>query len=699
MARTLLVIPASQEVGLTAACMGLVRAFDRRGVSVGYVKPIEQRISSSSDVEDHSCALIRLISTLNPPKPLESTHVEDRLVEGAIDDVMEEIIAIAEPMDTQHDVLIAQGLMPGPGLVYSSQMNLAMAKALDADVILVGTARVGNEVFTPDRVADLMSMTGIPYHAGEDVRIVGCIVNRVQDDDPETLQALRDALSTHQMRLVGTSIDRPELTWLRTRDIANRIHAHVLHEGDMSRRVAEVIVCAQSATHVLPLIKENRLLIVPGDRDDVIMAACLSALNGTRIAGLLLTAGVIPNAALWQATSAARDAQLPILSVSDYTYPTALTVNNINPQVSADDVERAEDLTSTVADGIDQDWLSSVIDHSDEVVARRLSPAAFRYHLTIAARDANKRIVLPEGAEPRTLEAAAICEERGIARCVLLAHPDEVADVARRNGLTLPESLEVIDPESISSRYVSRLVELRSHKGMTEGMAINQLADPITVGTMMLEAGEVDGLVSGAVHTTAHTIRPALQIVRTAPGAKIVSSIFFMLLPDDVLVYGDCAVNPDPSAEELADIALQSAASARAFGISPRVAMISFSTGESGSGSDVEKVAAATRLVQELDPTLAVDGPLQYDAAAVVSVGKSKRPGSSVAGRANVFIFPDLNTGNTTYKAVQRSAEVVSIGPMLQGLAKPVNDLSRGALVEDIVYTISLTAIQAAHAK
>jgi len=253
----------------------------------------------------------------------------------------------------------------------------------------------------------------------------------------------------------------------------------------------------------------------------------------------------------------------------------------------------------------------------------------------------------------------------------------------------------VLDPQAVAERYVAPLAELRQHKGWTEDVAREHLADPVTVGTMMLRLGEVDGLVSGAVHTTASTVRPALQIIGPKPGARLVSSVMFMCLPDEVVVYGDCAINPQPDAEDLADIAIQSAASARIFGIEPRVAMISFSTGTSGRGLDVDKVAEATRIAREREPDLAVDGPLQYDTAAIASVGQAKRPGSPVAGRASVFVFPDLDTGNTTYKAVQRSALVVSIGPMLQGLAKPVNDLSRGALVEDIIYTIALTAIQA----
>ena len=310
---------------------------------------------------------------------------------------------------------------------------------------------------------------------------------------------------------------------------------------------------------------------------------------------------------------------------------------------------------------------------------------------------AQKTIVLPEGDEPRTVVAASICAERGMARCVLIAKPESVQAVAAQQGVTLGDNITIIDPAAVREKYVARLVELRKAKGMTEDQAREALEDGVMLGTMMLEAGEVDGLVSGAVHTTANTIRPPLQIIKTAPGASMVSSVFFMCLPDQVLVYGDCAIVPNPTADELAQIAIQSNDSAKAFGIEPRVAMISYSTGSSGSGADVEKVKEATAKVRELRPDILVDGPLQYDAAAVESVGKQKAPNSPVAGQASVFIFPDLNTGNTTYKAVQRSANAISMGPVLQGMRKPVNDLSRGALVDDIVYTIAITAVQAAH--
>ncbi|RLR17337.1 phosphate acetyltransferase, partial [Sodalis-like symbiont of Bactericera trigonica] len=350
-----------------------------------------------------------------------------------------------------------------------------------------------------------------------------------------------------------------------------------------------------------------------------------------------------------------------------------------------------------VASHIDNGWIESLSSSSER--PRRLSPPAFRYQLTELARQAGKRIVLPEGDEPRTVKAASICAERGIAHCVLLGNPDEIQRVATVQGVTLGDGIEIIDPEVAREKYVARLVELRKSKGMTEVVAREQLEDNVVLGTLMLEQGEVDGLVSGAVHTTANTIRPPLQLIKTAPGSSLVSSVFFMLLPEQVLVYGDCAINPDPTSEQLAEIAIQSADSAAAFGIEPRVAMISYSTGNSGAGSDVEKVREATRLAQEKRPDLVIDGPLQYDAAIMADVALSKAPNSPVAGQATVFIFPDLNTGNTTYKAVQRSADLISIGPMLQGMRKPVNDLSRGALVYDIVYTVALTAIQSKQAE
>ncbi|MDR2581239.1 MAG: phosphate acetyltransferase [Fibromonadaceae bacterium] len=326
---------------------------------------------------------------------------------------------------------------------------------------------------------------------------------------------------------------------------------------------------------------------------------------------------------------------------------------------------------------------------------RRMSPPEFRNFLIKKAQKYKMRIVLPEGAEPRIVRAAILALQRQIAIPILLAKRADVEKTAATLCMNLPPDLEIIDPENIATKYVSKLAELRKHKGVTEEDAKKMLQSSVWVATMMVKTGDAEGLVSGAAHSTADTVRPALMIIKPHAGTSIISSVFFMCLPTQILVYGDCAINPNPNADELAQIAIQCADTARDFGIAPRVAMLSYSTGESGKGEGVNKVKEATMKVKELRPDIEIDGPMQYDAAIMESVAHTKAPGSKIAGRATVFVFPDLNTGNTTYKAVQRSANIVSIGPMLQGLDKPVNDLSRGALVDDIVYTIAMTAVQA----
>ena len=349
----------------------------------------------------------------------------------------------------------------------------------------------------------------------------------------------------------------------------------------------------------------------------------------------------------------------------------------------------------TVASHITLEWQEPLLTAIEE---RRLSPPAFRHMLVERAHRANKRIILPEGNEPRTIEAAIICHQRNIARCVLMGDAGRMHRLSARRGMTIPPGIEIIDPTQVDPRYIDAMVKLRHDKELSPGLAEEQLHDPVVLGTMMLQLGEVDGLVSGAVHTTANTIRPALQLIKTAPGVKLVSSIFFMCLPEQVLVYGDCAINIDPNADELADIAIQSAESAQAFGITPRVAMLSYSTGTSGTGSNVEKVKEATRIARERRPDLLIDGPLQYDAAAIKAVAQSK--GARQSGRRSGHGV-HLSRSQRRQHHVQGGAaqrDVISIGPMLQGLCKPVNDLSRGALVEDIVFTIALTAIQAEQA-
>jgi phosphate acetyltransferase len=705
MTLTLLLVPTAAGASLARTCLGLVRALDRRAVNVAFVKPVAQpRVDGGPD---RSIALAAAATALRPPDPLSTADLEQQLGSGGLDAVLEKIVAAWQPVYDRSDVVVVEGLTPGPDKLYASGLNQAMAKAVDADVLLVaswptagavsgedqagGAAELGPAGNAVKHLAESLAITASGYRSGERTRVVGCVVNGAPAGDPPLAAQLGETLAQHGLRLIAAVPHRPELTWLRVRDLVRELGPRVLSEGDLSRRIKEVAVFAQGVPGGLRVLTEGRLVVVPGDRPDVVMAVSLAVLSGTRLAALLLTAGTDPDPRVWELTEAARATGLPVLVVDDNSYEAATRVHDLDPGLPVDDLERIKGVVDNIADALDPVWLESLRSSSR---SRRLSPAAFRFHLVELARAAGACVVLPEGTEPRIVQAAVACAERGIARCVLLGPPDQVTGLARGLGLQLPDGVTVVDPWAAAERYVVPLAELRRHKGWTEVIARDHLTDPIMVGTMMLQRGEVDGLVAGAVHTTAATVRPALQILGTRPGSRLVSSAFFMCLPDEVVVYADCAINPRPDAEELADIAIASAASARAFGIEPRVAMISFSTGTSGTGSDVDKVAEATRIVREREPGLAVDGPLQYDAAAIASVAHSKRPDSAVAGRASVFIFPDLDVGNTTYKAVQRSAEVLSIGPMLQGLAKPVNDLSRGALVNDIVYTVALTAIQ-----
>lgn len=709
MATTILVAPAGRRVGLTTACLGLVRALDRQGVRVSFVKPIANReVSQSTE-------LVALGAHILPVKSVPIHTAEDLLAAGDDQTLMEHVVELAGKASVGADVLIVEGMNPEPGIVHASRVNDLMFKALDAELVLVAAPRSQNAL----EVADAIAIAAHGYGPQPEGRPVRCILNRVcigaagQRVETETIgqaqggcsdcegvstfaeneAAHREALAAAKLVPLAVVPCSNDLAAPRVLDVANALKARVLFGGEIrTRRVSDVGICAATVPNALRAMRPGALVITPGDRSDVIMAVALSVQAGTPIAGLLLTGGLDPDPRVIRLCRKALDTGLPVLAVDDWSYRAATRVGSMNTEIPADDAERIERTMTYVADRIDVEWVKG-FGHTTRVP--RMSPPAFRHRLIEQAQSSLQRIVLPEGTEPRTVAAAAIVENRGIARCVLLGNPDEVHEVAVKQGVTLPPSVEIVDPAQVAPKYVEPLVERRQAKGMTSERAIDELRDPIMVGTMMLALDQVDGLVSGAIHSTAHTIRPALQIIKTVPGCKLVSSVFFMCLPEQVLVFGDCAVVPNPTADELADIAIQSADSAVAFGIPARVAMLSYSTGSSGTGEDVEKVKEATRIARQLRPDLALEGPLQYDAAVMPDVARLKAPGSAVAGKATVLVFPDLNTGNVTYKAVQRSANVVSIGPMLQGMAKPVNDLSRGALVEDIVFTINLTAIQA----
>ncbi len=439
-------------------------------------------------------------------------------------------------------------------------------------------------------------------------------------------------------------------------------------------------------------------MVAPGDRADVFMASVITPFSAEfpSVSGLLLTGGYLPDDVLLRFAAGLAGHGIPVLSATTDTFETAAAVSEVRGTIDRGDDRRIALGLRVFEEAVDVDamWKHLAAPRTSVV-----TPLMFERRLVALAKANKRRIVLPEGSDDRVLQAADLLLRRDVVDLVILGDPADIRARCRGLGLDLAAA-QILDPTTspLRSPFADILYRRRREKGMSREAAFDLMADESWFGTMLVSTGRVDGMVSGAAHTTADTVRPALQIIRTAPDVSVVSSVFLMALPDKVLVYGDCAVVPYPDAEQLADIAISSAETARAFGIEPYVAMLSYSTGTSGSGAQVEKVARATALVRERRPDLPVEGPIQYDAAVVPSVAASKLPGSPVAGRATVLVFPDLNTGNNTYKAVQRSAGALAIGPILQGLRLPVNDLSRGALVDDIVNTVVITSLQASSA-
>ena len=706
--KTILLVPTGEGVGLTSACLGLIYALECQGVKAGFLKPFAQELN---EIEDRTTALYRHISQSETVEPIRYSKVLQQINLGEQDELLEEAVRLHRQIAKQHDLIIVEGLLPNTQDSFADDLNASLAHALDAKVIVVSNANIQQPSQTADKVEHqlrnfggasstrlagimLMRTKGLPEESAQ----IPVTLNpdlRLKAETAEFITAIRQThphIGSEKLPVIGLVPFSKTLSVPRMSDLAAHISAYWINEGEAKqRRVQHSSLISANIEHELHKFVAGELIISASDRIDVLLASSLASSNGIPLAGLVLTEHQQPNDHVLEFCQAAIKQGLPILHTPLSTFETAQKLANLSNEIPVDDTERADQVTRFVSSHINPEWLNQMLNGSYKP---RLSPSAFRHELVQKSIAAKKRIVLPEGDEPRTVQAAAICQARGIAQCILLAKPEAVLEVAKARGIELPEDLEILDPDLVRENYIDKMVELRKGK-LNELQAREQLQDTVVLGTMMLALDQVDGLVSGAVHTTANTVRPAFQLIKTAPDYSLVSSVFFMLLPDEVYVYGDCAINPDPDAEQLAEIAIQSADSAKAFGIDPRIAMISYSTGTSGTGADVEKVAEATRIAKERRPDLLIDGPLQYDAASVESVGRQKAPDSQVAGRANVFIFPDLNTGNTTYKAVQRAANVVSVGPMLQGLNKPVNDLSRGALVDDIVFTIALTAIQA----
>ena len=529
------------------------------------------------------------------------------------------------------------------------------------------------------------------YHSlGCDV--LAMVVNRVNREDRDVIaERLESRLPVPCYVLP----DEPALSAPTVAQVAQALDAKVLlgDEAGLARDALDFVFGGAMLPHFLNYLTPSCMVVTPGDRADLVVGAMAAHSAGTPpIAGVLLTLGQTPSEGILKLATRLAPGT-PVISVPGNTFPTAEQLFSLEGRINAGTPRKAE-----MALGLFERYVNSgdLLNRVSAPSSDRVTPMMFEHKLLEQARSDRRRIVMPEGTEDRVLHAAEVLLRRSVCDLTLLGNVDQIRKKAADIGIDLGDC-QLIDPATSDLResFALKYAQLRAHKGVTVELAYDIVNDVNYFGTMMVEEGLADGMVSGSVHSTAATIRPAFEIIKTRPDSKIVSSVFFMCLADKVLVYGDCAVNPDPNAQQLADIAMQSAETAEQFGVDPRIAMLSYSTGTSGRGADVDKVREATELVRERRSDLKIEGPIQYDAAVEPSVAATKLPGSEVAGQASVLIFPDLNTGNNTYKAVQRSAGAIAVGPVLQGLRKPVNDLSRGALVQDIVNTVAITAIQA----
>ncbi len=694
MARSIYVSAVAPGTGKVVVSLGLVELGLRETSRVGFFRPVI--VESSDNAPDEDIELIRESFGLN--QSYEASYawsMSDLLLElggRGIDGVMEKIVEDYKNLEASCDFIVIEGTdYLGQALALEFDLNALISRTLSAPVVLVGK---GKDLSPEEAVNGLrVAVDGFRAKLSQ---VIGVMLSRAEADQLEIYRKLLSQEFTSPDEVLGLLPETPALSRPTVREVLDFLKADVICGHERLESVVEgYMIGAMYLQNILPRLKPGLLVLTSGDRLDLLLGMIEAdrSLNAPRLAGLILTAGIRPDPVVMRLIEGLHGT-LPVMVVEGGTYSVASQLEQVHARLDASDREKIQRARGLFDQYAEIDALSR---HITEVRSEIMTPRLFTYGLLQKARERVRHIVLCEGTEPRILKAAAEVVSRRAVRLTLLGNARDVALEMREIGLALdPDWVTIIDPAQSPrlSAYAETYYTLRQHKGATLDQARDTLQDVSYFGTMMVHLGEADGMVSGAVHTTQHTIRPALQIIRTLEGCPVVSSVFFMCMEDGVMVYGDCAVNPDPSPEELAEIAIRSAETARLFGVSPRVALLSYSTGESGSGADVDKVRNAVKIAQAQRPGLILEGPMQYDAAVDESVGQLKLPGSRVAGHANVLIFPDLNTGNNTYKAVQRETGALAIGPILQGLKKPVNDLSRGCSVDDIVNTVLITAIQ-----
>ncbi|MBN8206702.1 phosphate acetyltransferase [Microbacterium esteraromaticum] len=696
MARSIYITSAEGHTGKSTIALGVLDALMRVSERVGVFRPVAR----STDERDFVVELLLAH---------DGVHLDyDECIGVSYDDVRQDpegalgtIVARFKAVEAQCDAVVVLGSdytdVASPAEL---SYNARIAANLGVPVLLVLSGRDSQNqaeqlgtttARTPDQIQQMAALARSEL-ATERAELFAIIVNRAE---PDMLGEIVERIDDLRTPVWAVPEDRA-LVAPSMRGILRAVDGTLVRGEDelLEREAYNIVIAGMSMVNVLPRLTESAVVVIAADRTETLLATLLAAASGTfpDLAGIVLNGPFpLPDPVLQLIDGI--ELTVPIVTTDLGTYDTAVRIMNTRGRVSAESSRRYESALALFQTHVDISELTIEMGLAESTV---VTPLMFEYGLIERARNDRKRIVLPEGGDDRILRAAAVLLARQVADLTILGDETEIRARAVALGLDISEAqiLSPTDPVMVE-RFAAEYARLRAHKGITVQQAADTVTDVSYFGTMMVHLGLADGMVSGAAHTTAHTIRPSFEIIKTKPGVDVVSSVFLMALSDRVLVYGDCAVIPDPTSTQLADIALSSAGTARQFGIDPRVAMLSYSTGESGSGADVDKVREATALVRARDPQLPVEGPIQYDAAADAAVAKAKLPDSAVAGRATVFVFPDLNTGNNTYKAVQRSAGAVAIGPVLQGLNKPINDLSRGALVDDIVNTVAITAIQA----
>lgn len=694
MNKAIYIATSEQNSGKSIITLGLMSLLMGKMAKVGYFRPIIEDIEEG-EFDNH---IETVISHFGMDIKFEDAYAitKSKLIKkknkGKIGEVLDLIIEKYKKLEERFDFVLVEGTgFTGEGTVIEMDLNVLIAKNLGIPTIIVGSG-VGK---TLEELIDSLYLVCDSFKL-KDVEVLAVIANKVQ---PENIELVTNGLrkSLPKNILVNSIPLIHSLNSPTVQEIVNELNAKVLFGAAyLNNQTGSFSVGAMQLRNYLLHLKENTLVITPGDRADIILGALQAneSLNYPTISGIVLTGNILPETSILKLIEGLSTV-VPIIAVEEGTYTITNKIGSIKSKIYANNKQKIDLSISTFEKYVDLDNLAEKLITFE---AEGMTPRMFQYNLVKRARNHRKHIVLPEGNDERIIKATSRLLEMDVVDISLIGNKKQIESKVLELGLFFDFSkVQIINPIESENYddYVNTYYELRKAKNVTIDMAKDLMEDVSYFGTMMVYKGHADGMVSGAAHTTQHTILPALQFIKTKPNTCIVSSIFFMCLEDRVSVFGDCAINPNPTAEQLAEIAISSADSSSAFGIEPKIAMLSYSSGSSGKGDEVNKVRTATEIVRKKRPDLKIEGPIQYDAAVDMNIGKSKMPDSEVAGQASVLIFPDLNTGNNTYKAVQRETGALAIGPMLQGLNKPVNDLSRGCTIDDIINTVIITAIQA----